>query len=417
MKRFEYYFVNGSYDVPLIYQRGFNQLVSYASSNSAITKVCNHASRTSVNKIFIDSGAYSAFRSNQAIEVDKYIEYINNNDERLNPTIWCQLDHIPGTQGSNNLDAEIKTYQNLLYMYEKINPRHKLCPVHHFGESMNALDKLLQFTLQHKEIEYFCLARSGVYQAEKLYNYYDECFNKILKINPDLKVHGLGIGDWNLLRAYPFYSSDSSTHLSLAINGCIFIPTDDKNTKTSIAISNNKNSDKDPSNFNNLSAEHKDRVRKYIAEKGYDIDRLAEDHAYRVTYNSDFLMDYFENVYVCEYKPKEVYSLFDINKEYETANRGINPNLKSEINIKSIEKELNEEDAVLDEMFNTVTENVIETLEKESEELPFERSNKNNAVVQKMTDLIIQNNRIIQCILQVNSDLIKIIGEENESKN
>ena len=70
-------------------------------------------------KLFIDSGAYTAYTRDKIINVDEYIQYLNDNDKYF--TIFAQVDKIPGKHGQTKTIQDITeapelSWQNYLYM-------------------------------------------------------------------------------------------------------------------------------------------------------------------------------------------------------------------------------------------------------------------------------------------------------------
>lgn len=350
MSKFEHFFVTGGYTTELVYKRGYNVLGSYADGPTNISKFFTE-NKTKDNKVFVDSGAYTIFKasiknsnSDSKIQVDKYIEYINSTG---NADIYAQLDTIPGTYGCDSKESSKLTFDNYKYMIDRVNCPEKLIGVHHCGEPMSMLKDLIEYKHNGSYPTYICLARSGLTNKTLLKNYFDECFEIILNSpNKDIKVHALGISDLHLLESYPFYSSDSSTHLQMAVRGIIMIPHMDNGTRNALIISdiadvNNSN------HYTKLSSNALDRVKGFVKDKGYDWEKLQTDVQLRAMYNSDFMMDLFDN-YTCNYKRNYNKPLFDYN-EVEDNNEINEFNFE---NFKPLNDYINKEDinnAIFDE--------------------------------------------------------------------
>lgn len=83
-------------------------------------------------KIMLDSGAYSAWKSDKNIFIEDYIKYIKENIEYLSE--YISFDCIG--------DCE-KTYRNYIKMLEnELNP----IPVYHYGADIFYLEKYLEYT-------------------------------------------------------------------------------------------------------------------------------------------------------------------------------------------------------------------------------------------------------------------------------
>ena len=138
--------------------------------------------------IFLDSGAYSAWKKGVSIDIDEYIQYIKNNHIGK----YIVLDVVG--------DPE-KSYENLKYMESKgLQP----LPVFHLGSDIKYLQQLV-------DEEYFCICLGGTVGSNrnKRIEFFDECFNKF----PNTYFHGLGMTDPKLMLKYPWFSTDSTTWL------------------------------------------------------------------------------------------------------------------------------------------------------------------------------------------------------------
>ena len=114
---------------------------SYAVGPKGLSKFLEN---TKNQKVFVDSGAYSVNNSGATVNIDEYIDFINSHDE---PLVWAQLDVIPKKPkaAKDILDATNGTWENYLYMMEKLTPqnRKKLLPVYHFVLPYSALLRIL----------------------------------------------------------------------------------------------------------------------------------------------------------------------------------------------------------------------------------------------------------------------------------
>ena len=70
-------------------------------------------------KVFVDSGAFSAWSKGRKIDVDEYIDYINTNTNEL--TLFASVDNIPGELTrtptlKEKQQSPILSWENYLYM-------------------------------------------------------------------------------------------------------------------------------------------------------------------------------------------------------------------------------------------------------------------------------------------------------------
>lgn len=141
-------------------------------------------------EVFIDSGAFSAKNSGTEVNLDEYCEYLH----QVKPTRYAVLDVIGDAKG---------TLENQRYMESKgLKP----IPTFHMGSRITELDPYL---------EYDYIALGGMVMSSGIQNHCDKVWAKILKTKPDLKVHGFGLTNLNLMKRYPWYSVDSSSFQSL----------------------------------------------------------------------------------------------------------------------------------------------------------------------------------------------------------
>lgn len=169
-------------------------LISYHYAKREIAKL-------TFSDIFVDSGAFSAWQSKITINIDSYITFLQKHQFKL----YANLDVIE--------DAET-TLQNWKYIRQQgLNP----IPVFHTNEDFRYL-------------EYYCkmsdyIAIGGmVGKAQKyLVSFLNKCFSVIKQYWP-LKVHGFGLGNMRLLLRYPFFSTDSTSWLTVVRFGKLCTP-------------------------------------------------------------------------------------------------------------------------------------------------------------------------------------------------
>ena len=159
--------------------------------------------------MFIDSGAYSAMTQNKPIDIDEYCEYLKFIDAK----VYAGLDVI---------GDPIKTKENIEYM-EKV---HKLNPIptFHMKEDIKYLETMVE--------KYDYIALGGMVYADGIENWLSKVWNYIYKVKPELKVHAFGITTVKHLVKYPWYSVDSTTHVSGRRFGRMILFDDHKKTIT-----------------------------------------------------------------------------------------------------------------------------------------------------------------------------------------
>jgi len=266
-------------------QRGALRLFSQANERKGIQEWKQSGYG---KKLFIDSGAFSVAHAGKTVDIDDYIGYINSNPEI---PIFVELDVIPfpvlnATTAKECCEA---SWQNYLYMKERVTSPCFLLPLYHFGEPKDALKRILNTEVGGKLPEYIGIGgRHGV-STELQDRYFYEIFAIIQKSdNPNVKVHAFGMTVLKLLEKFPFYSADSTTWLQLGINGNI-------NT-ASCGIVNVSDRNKYDKNNANAFPEHiKERLHEELAKYGYTLEQVSTDYKARLKFNIDTMLNWAEN--------------------------------------------------------------------------------------------------------------------------
>ena len=170
-----------------------NMLFSYLDK-SAIDKYKEMIS--SHGKLFIDSGAFSAWTQGKVIDVDEYIKWINDRADYID--LYGQIDVIPGDRNSGKLPtteevkvAAQKTWENYLYMRPKMKKPEGLLYTFHVGEPIEFLKRALEWTDENGNyIPYIALGGMVGKPVDVRDRFLEQCFNAIKNSpNPHVKVH------------------------------------------------------------------------------------------------------------------------------------------------------------------------------------------------------------------------------------
>lgn len=205
------------------------------------------------NKIFLDSGAYSAFTKNVEIDIQEYISFIKKYKKHL--TAYAVLDVIGDVSG---------TLKNQMIMEDAgLNP----VPCFHIGEPVKYLKKYIN------NYEYIALGGMVPVSTPDLKPWLDDVFSKYICDEngmPRVKVHGFGMTVISLMLRYPWYSVDSTSWLMTGRFGGVFIPYPTKGKpdyhKIPLKITfSNRPSKPDKLNYNNgITSQLKKYVDKYL---------------------------------------------------------------------------------------------------------------------------------------------------------
>lgn len=165
-------------------------------------------------ELFVDSGAFSAWSQGAEVSLEDYVEFIKYHCGIVDHCI--NLDTLPASHTPWALEeAAQASWKNYQALHELGVP---VLPVYHYGEDQKWLD------LFCRETDYVCLGGLvGVHYTDRV-RWLDTTFARAKKINPDIKLHGLGIGDLELMQRMPWYSVDSTSWLRVAAMGNLWIP-------------------------------------------------------------------------------------------------------------------------------------------------------------------------------------------------
>ena len=263
---------------------GCNRLLSYWSDKSIITKWVQFKKENPKckNKLFIDCGAYTAFTQGVVIDIDTYVNYINQIIDYVD--IVASLDIIGD---GVTTDTDKKTYENYLYLKEHIKCKEKLLPTFHQGDKIEYLIKYLEDT----DINYIALGGLVGSARKELCGFFDNCYRVITSKRPDIKVHAFGMTSKPILAQYPFSSADSTGWIMTAANGSIMSKWGILNV-----------SDKQKSSPNNFYAQPKEvqqEIEKYVKSLGFTMEEISSDYKPRTLVNIMYLKSFQDS-----HKPK-----------------------------------------------------------------------------------------------------------------
>lgn len=245
-------------------------------------------------KLFVDSGAYSAYTRGKVIDTDDYIRLINEIGDVV--TVFAQVDIIPQKIDGEPTEAEFsaaagKSWENYLYMISKVKPeyRDKIMPVFHFQEDTKWLTNMLEYTFEDgHHIPYIGLAVSTIDNGATRYAWLEMCFSIIKKSpNPNVMTHAFGMTALSVLEKVPLTSSDSTTWVMTASHGTILV--DKKPVPVSDRTTHNNQ------NLVNKSIGLKDEVAQKVAKYGYTVEELAADYLKRQLYNIEVMKEWADN--------------------------------------------------------------------------------------------------------------------------
>lgn len=290
---FNLYFAGGE-QVPLDFPMDSNcgKLYTFAVGAKRLHKYLENET----GKIFVDSGAFSVHHSGKEIDIDEYIKFIN---EHPQVHLFACLDKIPYPVLTTDTakDSAETTWKNYVYMLTHVNPEYldKIVPVYHFGEPVEYIHKIINGYGTYKPKYMAFGGRAGV-TKDALHKGLDTFFNEIQKCtNPNIKVHGFGITQFETCELFPFYSGDSTTWLQTGKFGRIHT----KVGRTTVCVS--VEGVKSERHMNQYPQHMQDLILKEIQDNGFTLEELSTIQKKRHLYNCLFFKKWADNF---EYQPK-----------------------------------------------------------------------------------------------------------------
>lgn len=242
-----------------------------------------------MERLFIDSGAFSVFNRGATIDIQDYIDWIKKHG--FYP--YANLDVIGGDWEASLANQHLMEEQGL-----------KPIPCYHNGEPMDLLERYVQ------EYEYIALGgmQAISVNTQRRAEWLDTCFQVICDKEgyPRTKVHGFGMTSFPLIRRYPWYSVDSSSALVYTVNGYLVVPKIRGGeylfgeVPMTIGISSEKSTKKElGSHYNSMSILEQKAIKKYINDMGFSLEEIQEEHGTccpRYVLNALYMAKYVQTI-------------------------------------------------------------------------------------------------------------------------
>lgn len=221
-------------------------------------------------KVFLDSGAFSAYTLGVEITVEEYCAYILRNKD-----IIREEDGILIASVLDGIGDPLQTWRNQLEMEMRgVKP----LPCFHAGED----EKYLEWYV--KNYDYITLGGMVGSSTKQLTIWLDRMWDKYLTDgsgNARLKVHGFGITAVPLMERYPWHSCDSSSWIQSAAFGAIVDP-----HHGPISVSEKSPSRHDAGQHaSTLTQVEQDYLFEKLEENGFTYERLSTVYESRAAYN------------------------------------------------------------------------------------------------------------------------------------
>lgn len=187
----------------------------------SIRKICQWKDEGFVGFFLLDSGAFSVHTGNYDLDQDSYCEIINSLEGKLDAV--AQLDTIPGICGIPKTPDDYErsaqqSWEDFLYLRERIYDPKLLMPVFHSGEDTGYLKNMLEFRDSDGEpLSYIGLAPASDTSLKSQADFLREMYRIIHESsNPTVRTHLYGYTSLMNLSQFPCYSADSTTHRRVA---------------------------------------------------------------------------------------------------------------------------------------------------------------------------------------------------------
>lgn len=216
-------------------------------------------------KVFLDSGAYSAFTQGIKVDLPRYCDYIKKNADII---LLASV-----------LDAIGDPKQTWLNQQEMEKNGVKPLPCFHYGEDERYLEAYLE------EYDYISLGGLVPISTPQLIMWLDRIWDLYL-VGKDrrarVKVHAFGITNFQTLRRYPWYSVDSTLWLQSAANGILILPPTGKKIPVSDrSVSRHKANQ----HVDTVSIIERQMVEETVNRRGFEYKRMQTNYLSRWAFN------------------------------------------------------------------------------------------------------------------------------------
>lgn len=215
-------------------------------------------------RIFLDSGAFSAYTKGIQVDLPAYVRYIAENKDIVEEA--SVLDAIGDFRGTFENQKRMETLG--------ASP----LPCFHYGEPEEVLDWYAEL------YPYITIGGMVPISTPQLKVWLDRIWEEHLTHpdgTPKVRVHGFGLTSLPLMMRYPWYSVDSSTWVQWAANGMILMPGIGQVNVSEYSSSRKKAKQ----HIDTLSDTEREFLEFKIRERGFEPDRLRKEYISRWAWN------------------------------------------------------------------------------------------------------------------------------------
>jgi hypothetical protein len=221
-------------------------------------------------RIFLDSGAFSAFTLGVNLDLPTYVDYIKRNMDIIRVE-----DGTPMASVLDGIGDPLLTYQNQKHMeYLGFSP----LPCFHAGED----ERYLEYYVAN--YPYITLGGMVGSSTQQLCIWLDRIWDRYLvdgSGRAKIKVHGFGITSIPIMERYPWYSCDSSSWIQSAAFGSVVTP-----HHGPMSVSEKSPSRHDAGqHISTLTQIEQDYIFGMLEKQGFTYERLSTIYESRAAYN------------------------------------------------------------------------------------------------------------------------------------
>ena len=247
-------------------------------------------------ELVLDSGAYSCWKRQETLDLNKYIEFIEKWREYIFYPV--NLDVIPGSFGRVPSDAVVEAsakqgWENLQTMRAA---GIDAMPVFHQGEQRYWLEKMIG-----EGYDYIGISPANDRTTKQKSVWLDEIFGYLCgkKGYPAIRTHGFGVTSLPLLFRYPWFSADSATWFLIGAYGGIMVPVaasdgsrDFTKSPHTIQLSNRERAStlsmQHCVHYENMGDEMRKYIDRYLGDEEFDLAELRSSYKKREKVNCRF---------------------------------------------------------------------------------------------------------------------------------
>lgn len=222
-------------------------------------------------KVFLDSGAFSAFSLGVQVDLPAYCRWIHQNSDIIRVEDGALMASV-----LDGIGDPLQTYRNQLAMEELgVRP----LPCFHYGED----ERYLEWYISN--YEYITIGGMVPISTPQLFHWLDRIWNKYLcdgSGRARIKVHGFGLTSVPLMQEYPWFSVDSSSWVQIGAHGNIIL-----DGKTMGFSSQSPSRKIAGAHIDSMPQIMREAIERKLDSMGYNAERLREIQYSRWAFNAE----------------------------------------------------------------------------------------------------------------------------------